>query len=163
MKSLRKIFIAFLMIQAGLLFTTTGFTADWIKPGDEHLKVGAGAFFPGFDTKLRVDDKTIGEGTRVNLGDDLGFSSSETSFWLGGYWRFAAKHRLSASYFQFDRDASAIAKTDITIGDEIYPAGTRLDLKFKFKFLPISYTYGDSTHESNDSVYKQPNSGWMAL
>ena len=125
----------------GVFFSTASLAADWIKPGEERLKLGGGVFLPSFDTKLRVDDVNIGDGTGVDLEDDLGFSSSETTFWVGGYWRFAAKHRIAAAYFQFDRDASATAKTDITIGDEIYPAGARLDSKFKFQVLPINYAY----------------------
>ncbi len=141
MKSIGKTFIAFLIILASLHFTTAGFAADWIKPGEERLKLGAGVFLPSFGTKLRVDDVNTGDGTGVDLEDDLSFSNSETTFWAGGYWRFAAKHRIAAGYFQFDRDASAIAKTDITIGDEIYPAGASLDSKFKFQVLPITYAY----------------------
>jgi hypothetical protein len=127
----------------GSFLSTASLAADWIKPGEERFKFGGGVFFANFDTKLRFDDKTTGTGTgtEVDLEDDLGFSSNETTFWLGGYWRFAAKHRFAAAYFQFDRDASVIANTDITIGDEIYPAGARLDSKFKFQVLPISYAY----------------------
>ncbi len=141
MKSIEKTVIGFLMILVCLHFPASGFAEDWIKPGEERLKLGAGVFFPSFGTKLRVDSDTIGAGTEVDLEDDLGFSSSETTFWAGGYWRFAAKHRLSAGYFQFDRDASATAGTDITIGDEIYPAGASLDSNFKIQVLPISYAY----------------------
>jgi hypothetical protein len=141
MKFSEKTIISFLMILACLHFSASGFAADWIKPGEERFKLGGGIFFPSFDTELRVDNKTLGAGTEVNIEDDLGFSSSETTFWVGGYWRFAAKHRLSAGYFQFDRDASATAKTDITIDDEVFPAGASLNSKFKFQVLPINYAY----------------------
>jgi len=129
------------MILACLHFAANGFAADWINLGEERFKLGAGVFLPNFDTKLRIDNKTIGTGTEIDLEDDLGFSSTETTFWVGGYWRFAAKHRLSAGYFQFDRDSSTIATTDITIGDEIYPTGASLDSNFKFQVIPISYAY----------------------
>ena len=141
MSSIKKTIIGFLMVLTSLTFTTVGFSDDWIKPGEERFKLGGGAFLPSFGTKLRVDNKTLGTGTKVDLEDDLGFTSSETTFWVGGYWRFAAKHRLSASYYQFNRDASAVVKTEITIGDEIYPAGARLDSKFKLQVLPIYYAY----------------------
>lgn len=130
-----------IILVIGSFLSTVSIASDWIKPGEERFKFGAGVFLPSFDTKLRVDNNTIGTGTEVDLENDLGFSESETTFWLGGYWRFAAKHRLIAGYFQFDRDATATAKTDIIIGDEIYPAGARLDSKFKFQILPINYAY----------------------
>jgi hypothetical protein len=141
LKYIEKTIIGFLMILACLHFAANGFAADWINLGEERFKLGAGVFLPNFDTKLRIDNKTIGTGTEIDLEDDLGFSSTETTFWVGGYWRFAAKHRLSAGYFQFDRDSSTIATTDITIGDEIYPTGASLDSNFKFQVIPISYAY----------------------
>ena len=125
----------------GSFLSTTSLAADWIKPGEERFKLGGGVFLASLDTKLRVDDNTTGPGTEVDLEDDLGFSSSETTFWIGGYWRFAAKHRLSAGYYQFDRDSSVTAKTDITIGDKIFPVEARLGSKFKFQVLPINYAY----------------------
>jgi hypothetical protein len=79
-----------------LFLPTTGLTEEWIKPGEERLKLGGGVFLPSFDTKLRVDNKTLGAGTGVNLEDDLGYSSDETTFWVGGNWRFATKHRFFA-------------------------------------------------------------------
>ena len=139
MKLIKYMLLVIILVFANFL-STAGLAADWIKPGEERVKFGGGVFFPNFDTKLRIDNNNIG-GTEVDLEDDLGFSSNETTFWVGGYWRFAAKHRFAAAYFQFDRDASVIANTDITIGDEIYPAGARLDSKFKYQVLPISYAY----------------------
>jgi hypothetical protein len=140
MKLFKYIVLGIILV-FGSSLPTAGLAADWIKPGEERLKLGGGVFFPSFDTKLRFDDTTTGTGTEVDLEDDLGFSSSETTFWVGGYWRFAAKHRFSAAYFQFDRDASITVNTDISIGDEIYPAGARLDSNFKFQVFPISYAY----------------------
>jgi hypothetical protein len=139
MKLFKYVLLGIILI-FGSSLPTTGLAADWIKPGEERFKLGGGVFFPNFDTKLRIDNNNIG-GTEVDLEDDLGFSSNETTFWVGGYWRFAAKHRFAAAYFQFDRDASITANTDISIGDEIYPAGARLDSSFKFQVLPISYAY----------------------
>ena len=141
MKSIEKTFIAFLMILASLHFTTASLSADCIKQGEERFKLGAGVFFSNFDTKVRIDDNTTGTGTQVDLEDDLGYSSNETTFWAGGYWRFAAKHRLAAGYFQFDRDSSVTVDSEITIGDEIYPVGARLDSNFKFQVLPVKYSY----------------------
>lgn len=140
MKLFKYMLLGILLV-FGSFLATASLAADWIKPGEERLKLGGGVFFPSFDTKLRVDDNTIGDGTGVDLEDDLGFSSSETTFWFGGYWRFAAKHRLSAGYFQFDRDATVTASTDITIGDKIFQAEARLDSKFKYQTLPVSYAY----------------------
>lgn len=140
MKLFKFVFLGIVLILSNFL-SGASLAADWIKFGEERFKLGGGVFLPSFDTRLRVDNNTIGDGTGVDLENDLGFSSDETTFWVGGYWRFAAKHRIGAAYFQFDRDASTTAKTDITIGDEIYPAGASLDSNFKFQVIPINYAY----------------------
>ena len=141
MKANAKIWIGFIAIMGIFLFNTVGFAEDWIKPGEERFFFSGGVFLPNFDTNLRVDDKTLGAGTGIDIENDLGLKSDETTFWLGGYWRFAARHRLSVGYTQFKRDATATAKTDLTIGDEIFPAGASLNSEFKFKILPVNYAY----------------------
>jgi hypothetical protein len=114
MKLFYKILIGLLMILSVPSVVSTARAADWIKPGEEHLYLGAGVFIPNFDTTLRVDDKTSGTtGTDINLEDDLDFNSDETTFWVGGYWRFAARHRFAAGYLKFDRDATATTTEDV--------------------------------------------------
>ncbi len=113
MKLFKYILLGIILVFANFL-STAGLAADWIKPGEERLKLGGGVFLPSFDTKLRIDNNNIG-GTEVDLEDDLGFSSNQTTFWVGGYWRFAAKHRLSVAYFQFDRDSSITIEIRIKI------------------------------------------------
>jgi hypothetical protein len=98
MKLFKFMLLAIILV-SGSFLTNASFAADWIKPGEERFKFGGGVFFPSFDTKLRVDNNTIGNGTEVDLENDLGLSSDEATFWLGGYWRFAAKHRSGVAYF----------------------------------------------------------------
>ena len=114
---------------------------DWIEPGDETIVLGAGYFLPYFDSKIRVDNTRINAGDEVNLEDDLGLQSSETIAWLSGSWRFGANHRVSMSYFQILRSASATALRNITIGEETYPVGATLSTRFRFQSLPITYHY----------------------
>lgn len=123
------------------LDTHDGGATEFIKPGEERFFLAAGAFLPSFDTRLRVDNKELGIGDEVDLEKDLGLNEEETVFWGSGYWRFASCHRLSLSYFQFKRDASAIAQQDIEIDDEIFPVGATLASEFKIQVVPIAYSY----------------------
>jgi hypothetical protein len=72
---------------------------DWINPGEETFTISGGVFLPSFDTSAQVDT-SLGIGTGVNLEDDLGLTSDETTFWGDASWRFARKHRLTAAYFR---------------------------------------------------------------
>ena len=113
---------------------------DWIKPGDERFKLGGGIFLQNFDTTVRVDDVDLG-GTDINLEDDLGFEENDTTYWLGGYWRFASRHRFGVSYFQNKRDERAVLLDDIKIDGEIIPVGAGYDSEFKIQVLPVKYAY----------------------
>ncbi len=64
-----------------------------------------------------------------------------TTYWGNVSWRFYEKHRISAGYFQFKRDATATATDDLQIGDEIYPAGASLSTEFSIEVVPIAYAY----------------------
>ena len=92
-------------------------------------------------------DTSLGIGTEINLEDDLGISSDETTFWGGVSWRFARKHRLSVAYFGFTRDSSAVANKELTIGDETFPVGASLSTDFKLQIVPIAYSYSFMNEE----------------
>jgi hypothetical protein len=128
---------------------------DWIKPGNETLKIGIGAFLQAFDTSMRVDNPNAGAGGDVDLENDLGLTEDETVFWANLNWRFADKHRFGISYFDFTRDATATALEDIEIGDEIYPAGATLNTDFRASIAPVYYAYSfikNDKHELAGSV-----------
>jgi hypothetical protein len=136
-----RIFILLFVLAVWALMPVTVDAADWIKQGEEKVYFEGGAFFPAFDTKLRVDSASIGEGTDIDLENDLDFNDRETTYRLGGYWRFLSRHRIAVSYFNFNRDASATLNKEITIGDEVYPAGAQVASEMKFQVIPISYMY----------------------
>ncbi|MBW1786942.1 MAG: hypothetical protein JRK53_10065, partial [Deltaproteobacteria bacterium] len=93
--------VLFAVLAAWVLLPCVGEAREWIKQGEEKFQFYGGAFFPAFDTSLRVDNKTLGEGTDVNLEDDLNFDESETTFYVSGYWRFASRHRVGVGFFRF--------------------------------------------------------------
>lgn len=124
-----------------LLLPTTVFAEDWINPGDETLTLGLGVFVSDFDSSLKVDNGNLGVGTEIDIEDDLGVNSDEQVAWLGAQWRFASKHRMSIEYYKFSRDSSNTAQDDITVGEETFPAGARLNTEFDIEVLPISYHY----------------------
>jgi hypothetical protein len=92
MKQAKLFFLAALLTWISL--AGTGMAGDWITPGQELFRIDAGAFLASFDTTLRVDSKTIGQGTDINLEDDLAYDDSTATYLINGYWRFARRHRL---------------------------------------------------------------------
>lgn len=141
-----------------VLFICAGYTGtsmageddDWMVPGEEKFKITGGAFLSNFDTNLRVDSKTLGEGTDISLEDDLNFDDSTYTYHVGGYWRIANRHRLAGGYFVFDRDSSATLNTDIQVGDETFPAGAGVSSEFNLKIIPVSYAYSFINNEKHE-------------
>jgi hypothetical protein len=139
MRRPRYLLFALLLCWAACLPHYT-YAGEWINPGEETFSISGGVFLPSFDTSAQVDT-SLGIGTEVNLEDDLGLSSNETTYWGDVTWRFARKHRLSAAYFSFTRDANAVAIEELTIGDETFPVGASLSTEFKLQIVPIAYSY----------------------
>ena len=149
MKQAKLLLLVVLLMWA--TFTGTGMAGDWIKPGEETLKIDAGVFLSYFDTQLRVDNSnTLREGTSINLEDDLDYDDSSFTYLFGGYWRFAKHHRLYGAYFVFDRDSSATLNKDLVVEDKIYPAGAGVSSEFNLKIIPISYGYSFFNNEKHE-------------
>jgi hypothetical protein len=129
------------LFSIAVILPNATYAGDWIKQGDEWLTISGGVFISKISSTVSVDSSSLGAGAEVDLEDDLDLGEDETTYWGNIAWRFSKKHRLSVGYFQFDRDASATAKDDLQIGDEIYPAGASLSTEFKIGVLPIGYTY----------------------
>jgi hypothetical protein len=132
------ILVAFLAL--GISIPGVVLAGDFIKPGEEKVKLGAGVFLQNFDTTVRV--KGEGSGEYINLEDDLGYDDDDTTGWISGYWRFASRHRIGVGYFQNKRDIEAVALVDIDIGEgETIPAGAGFASEFKIQVLPVTYSY----------------------
>ena len=136
--SIKKILSALAVF---ILLPAIGTADEWIKPGEETLAFGMGVFLQAFDTTLRVDNRDVGAGANVDLENDLGLSEDESVFWTNLSWRFADRHRIGLSYFDFTRDATAEALKDLEIGDEIYPVGATLTTEFNANITPFYYAY----------------------
>ena len=95
----------------------------------------------GLKTEIRLDSKTLGEGTTLSFEDDLDLGSSKTIPSLSFEWQIARKHRLGVRYQDISRDSSAQALTEIQWGDETIPIDADITLAFENTQAFIDYTY----------------------
>lgn len=110
-----------------------------LKPGTERLSLFAGGILTGFDTKLRIDNATLGRGTDFNLRD-LGVSRRQSGVLAGVEWRFQRRQRLGVSYFRFTPNATSTLARPIEIGGVVYPAGATVSTSISMEVLPITYS-----------------------
>lgn len=112
-----------------------------IKGMDERFRLDLGGFFQNFDTTLRLDSVSLGNGTEINFEDDLGADSRKTSFRASGYWRFGRHGRFDFGVLTFSRSNARAITRDIQFGDHVYHAGATLDSKFTVTQVDAYYAY----------------------
>ena len=87
--------------------------------------------------QIRLDDG--GEGTEVDLHDDLGIDSENLFF--GEAWLWAGRHHLSLTGTPVDYSGSERIGTSIEFGGVSFPANTRVDTSLEYVVLDLAYQY----------------------
>jgi hypothetical protein len=134
----------------GFAVPRSGWAQDIIEPGSEKVSFVGGAFLTTFDANLRIDDPTLGKGTKFNLRDDVGVDRQQTGVWVGAEWRFTPKQRLGINYTRFTPSATKTLTHAIQIGNVVYPAGTALSTELHMDIVPITYSYSFIKRDSDE-------------
>jgi outer membrane scaffolding protein for murein synthesis (MipA/OmpV family) len=125
--------------------------AEPLRFGDETFELFGGAILQNYDTTIDVKDRATGIGSSVNLEKTLGYDEDDTPWIVGASLRFAERHRLSITYFESNRNVTAIAKEDIDIGEgEIIPVGAGYASSLDFKVIPITYSYSFIKNDNHE-------------
>jgi hypothetical protein len=115
---------------------------DWQSwPLADRFTISVEAFFTSLDTKVRIDASDGALGTTIDFEQNLGMSDAETLPGFAASWRFAKKHELVLDVFNLDRSGSAIATTNITIGDETFSANLPISSFLDMKVTSLGYSY----------------------
>jgi hypothetical protein len=136
----KKVFL-FSLIFSATAFISFAWANDDSPVGKDRFKLTIGGFFPAISSKLQVDSKQLGAGTNIDLESDLGFDENVNLFVLGGYWRFAQKHRLYWGYYGFDRDTTTTLTKDIEWDDKVFKAEAKLQSEWEIDFTYGKYGY----------------------
>ena len=112
-----------------------------VKGMEERFRIDLGGFLQDFDTTVRYDPAGGGSGTEISLEDDLGYSTSKTSFKLDGYWRFGSRGRLDFAYQTFRRGSSHTLEKEIVFGDEVYAVGATVSSDSSVDVGELYYSY----------------------
>jgi hypothetical protein len=91
----------------------------------ERAAVSLGAFVSKPATEARVDNDA-GQGTNLNLEDDLGLQSSTTIARIDGHWWISRRNRLDFSVFNYNRDGTRTINETINFGDRTFAINTVL-------------------------------------
>jgi len=113
---------------------------DWIKPGEETVKLNLGGIISRNNTTLRVDGPNS-NGTEFDLEEVAGLKREVSSLYAAAAWRFAANHRVGMQYYELRRTASKTIDRTLVIEDKVFPINTTLSSEHDAAFLILNYQY----------------------
>ena len=122
-----------------LLFAQSVLAEDFIRGGQEKFTLNLGGIVNQFNTSLRLDG-AVNEGTQLDL-EGNGLSENLTTFMASGTWRITERNRLDALYFGINRSGSRTSDRDITVNDQVIPAGTGVSAETQVDFMLLDYRY----------------------
>jgi len=132
--------IPFLLVAiAATAAPLAGHAQAWIKPGEEAVILNLGGLTSRIDSSVRLDGNRGGTG--IDLEGDTGLDSNRSTFYLGGSFRMATRHRIDAAYTAYDRSASRATQREYVIDDVVIPAGTVLTAEATTKIGYVAYRY----------------------
>jgi hypothetical protein len=107
-----------------------------------RFRIAAGAFASFFNTNLRLDSNNIpGDGTEIDLEDDLGFDTRKFDFRAAGDLRLGRRHHITFGYFSLSRSSNAVLDEEIEFGDEIFPVDAEVEADFSTRFALLGYRF----------------------
>jgi len=112
----------------------------------ERGSVLFGAFVTNRDTTTRLDSAN-GDGTDLDLEDDLGLESSMSVARIAGYYWLTPRHRLDAGYFDMSRSATNQTQKTIDFGDQTFEVNTLVETRNDLKILKADYTFAALARE----------------
>ncbi len=107
-----------------------------------RFRIGAGAFASFFNTNLRLDSEEIpGDGTEIDLEDDLGFDTRKFDFRAAGDLRLGRRHHITFGYFSLSRNSNTVLDTALVFGGEIFPVDAEVNADFRTQFATLGYNF----------------------
>ena len=120
----------------------------------KNAELQAGLFVPLFQSDVQLDSDVLGNGTKVDLEDDLGLDKEIFSYRVDGYWRVFPRHTLAVSYYDLSRDADSTITRTIQVGDTTFTAGADVSTKLDLRVLQANYGYSFIHNQKFDMAAK---------
>jgi outer membrane protein len=114
--------------------------------------VGESFAAPGFEFRIGMNNnltdstlvqRPVGDdpGEEIDVEDVLGVNRRKSIVHFEGLFRFAHFHRIEIGYFELGRDSETTLLGDIRLGDEVFAAGTRIDVDAELRVTKAAYGF----------------------
>jgi outer membrane protein len=124
------------------------YNADLFMPRDHDdsqsrygIEIRLGAFNGAINTTV---ERTASDGQpqdTVDLENLLGAADNKTFLQLDGRFRISYYHQIQLAYFGIERQSATTLENDLSLGDEVYVAGTDIETSTEFSLIRFSYAY----------------------
>src|SRR5690349_1645943 len=129
--------LSFILAAIGLLLPLA---ASAQPKARERAGIMVGAFITDRQSSTRFDSDS-GDGTDIDMEDDLGLESSTNVGRLGGYVWLGKRSRLDGAYFDLSRSATIPIQETIDFGDQSFQINTALNTQSDLTIIKGDYTF----------------------
>jgi hypothetical protein len=147
----RMIFVA---LGALLLSGTAALAQDPENPFERGSKdlfsISVGGFLMKFNSSAELDPESGGDGSDIDIENQLDLDDKANRARIDGYWRFARKHRIDFGGYLFNRSNTRELDERIEFGDTTYDVGARVETRFNTGLYKLSYRYSFVRNERID-------------
>lgn len=107
----------------------------------QRFRISAGMFVPVNTTEVKIGNTAGTFGTAVNLEDDLGFTTTTTTFLGNVQWRISRRSRLDFSYYNIKRTSAKTLQKTIEFADTTFGINAQVGAYFNTAIYQLSYGY----------------------
>jgi hypothetical protein len=124
------------------------YNADLFMPRDHDdsqsryaIEIRLGAFNGAINTTVERTGSDGQPQDTVDLENLLGAADNKTFLQLDGRFRISYYHQIQLAYFGIERQSATTLENDLSLGDEVYVAGTDIETSTEFSLMRFSYAY----------------------
>ncbi|WP_416908985.1 MAG: hypothetical protein ACMVO5_05075 [Polymorphobacter sp.] len=114
----------------------------------DTFSLQAAVYFPGVDSRVRVDATNGTTGSVVDFENDLGFDTNRTLPAFMAEWRPGDDWVLNAEYYAIGRENSTTIDRELTVGDTVYPVNASVRSGFDSDI--IRFTVGNRFYQTKN-------------
>ena len=107
----------------------------------DKFTLALGGSNAGLSTEIRLDSRSLGQGTTLNFEDDLGLDASKIIPAVSFGFRFGRKHVFDGNWSKADRNTTSQALSEIRFGDIVIPGGSQVALSYDQAQFSLGYSY----------------------
>lgn len=107
----------------------------------EKFRIAAGGFVPIIGTDVQVGINGVVDGTKINFEKDLGYNTSEFTFFAGLEWRISRRSRANFAIYNVRRSSDHTLQKDISFKGDTFHINSDVHSFFNTTIYQVSYGY----------------------